>query len=55
VEEDALNAVIGDAEQDRRKGCILVVEYERRLAVEFVYFSVEVRATPNPTIRRISS
>jgi hypothetical protein len=26
------------------KVCILVVEYERRLAVEFVYFGVEVRA-----------
>jgi hypothetical protein len=42
MKEDAVNATVGDAEQDRRKWRVLVVENERRLSIELVYFGIQV-------------
>src|SRR5262249_23103382 len=44
VEKDAMDTVICDSEQERCEWRLLVVEDDRRLAIELVYFSLQVRA-----------
>src|SRR5215510_3874868 len=44
VEKDAMDSVICDSEQERCEWRLLVVEDDRRLAIELVYFSLQVRA-----------
>ena len=44
VEEDPVDTAVRDGEQQRRERVVLVVEDERRLAVELVYFGLEIDA-----------
>src|SRR5262245_36156207 len=44
VEKDAMNAIVRHGEQERCEWLVLVVEDERRLAIELVYFELQGRA-----------
>jgi hypothetical protein len=44
VEKDAVDAVVRDGEQERCEGRVLLVEDQRRLTIEFVYFDCQIRA-----------
>jgi len=44
MEEDAVDAAVRNREQQRREWRVLVIENQRRLAIELVHFGLEVHA-----------
>ena len=44
MKKDAMNATVRDREQERGERRVLVIEDERRLAIELVHFRFEVDA-----------